>query len=382
MTISPLVIIGTGLAGYNLAKEFRKLDQHTPLHLITADDGQFYSKPMLSTGFTKGKTADELIITSAEQMAEQLRATIQTFTRVSAIDIQQRLVITDQQKITYSKLVLAWGADVIHIPMTGDGVADIYTVNDRLDYQRFQQGLEGKHRVVILGAGLIGCEFANDLINGGYSVEVVALCDWVLPALLPEPPARAVEQALAALGVQWHLKTSVTQIQRHSNGSYSLTLTSGKILEADRVLSAIGLRPRIQLANHAGIRTNKGIIVNRRLETSVADIYALGDCAEVAGHVLLYVLPLMACARALAKNLAGTPTDVIYEAMPVTVKTPACPVVVAPPPFTATGQWQYEGAAPDIKATYYSNQVLQGFALTGSRVSEKMQLQKQLPHLF
>src|SRR5690554_7346410 len=230
-----------------------------------------------------------------------------------------------------------------------------------------------------MGAGLIGCEFANDLRNGGYEVDVIAPDAAVMPSLLPEAAANAVQKELQALGVNFHLGTVVQRVDRDGQG-VKLALANGDTLAADLVVSAVGLRPRTELARAAGIEVGRGIVVNRALETSAPDVYALGDCAEVDGHVLLYVLPLMACARALAKTLAGERTEVKYGAMPVVIKTPACPVVVAPAPVGAEGQWVVEGEGVDIRALFRApDGRLLGFALTGSHIQEKQELARELP---
>lgn len=106
---SPVVIIGTGLAGYNLAREFRKLDTQTPLLLITADDGRSYSKPMLSMGFAKQKDADGLVMAEPGAMAEQLNAEIRTHTRISGIDPGHKRLWIGEEAVEYRDLVLAWG---------------------------------------------------------------------------------------------------------------------------------------------------------------------------------------------------------------------------------------------------------------------------------
>src|SRR5690554_3032269 len=379
---APVVIVGTGLAGYSLAREFRKLDQATPLVLITADDGHSYSKPMLSTGFTKGKTARELSMADPVAMADQLKAVIRTFTKVTGIDTDRRCLQLGDEELAYSKLVLAWGADVIRPAIAGTGIDQVHSINDLLDYERFREALHGGKRVVIMGAGLIGCEFANDLRNGGYEVDVVALCDTALPGLLPAEAGNAVVRGLEMEGVRFHFGTTVDRVDRvdRVDSGVRVVLGNGEVLEADLVVSAIGLKPRIELAQKAGLQVNLGIQVNRALETSAPDVYALGDCAEVDGHVLLYVLPLMACARALAKTLAGGRTEVKYGAMPVVIKTPACPVVVAPAPVGAEGQWVVEGEGVDIRALFRApDGRLLGFALTGSHIQEKQELARELP---
>jgi rubredoxin-NAD+ reductase len=163
----------------------------------------------------------------------------------------------------------------------------------------------------------------------------------------------------------------------------SVSLSNGESISADLVVSAVGVRPRIELAQASGIETNRGVVTNRLLETSAPNVYALGDCAEVAGQVLVYVAPLMAAAKALGKTLAGEPTEVVYPAMPVTIKTPACPVCVAPPPPDAQGQWQIEADGNNVKGEFRdASGALLGFALTGDATKAKMALQKQLPGIL
>src|SRR5690606_41974539 len=118
---APVVIVGTGLAGYNLAKEWRKLDSETPLLLISADDGRSYSKPMLSTGFGKNKDADGLAMAEAGAMAEQLKAGIRTHTRLTGIDPGNKRLWIGEEAVPYRDLVLAGGAATLRRPGEGYG---------------------------------------------------------------------------------------------------------------------------------------------------------------------------------------------------------------------------------------------------------------------
>jgi rubredoxin-NAD+ reductase len=377
---APVIVIGTGLAGYNLVKEFRKQDAETPVLMITADDGRNYSKPMLSTGFTKGKSANELAMGDAGKMAEQLNVTIRTNTRVTGIDAARHVVFVGEEPVGYSKLVLAWGAEPVAVRIEGGASENIFTINDLQDYAKFRAELEGKKRILIMGAGLIGCEYANDLTNGGYKVEVVAPSSQVLPNLLPEQAASAVQHGLEGLGVKFNLGPFVRRVTQTERGLVA-DLSNGEQIETDIIVSAIGLRPRLDLAVKAGLQVNQGICVDRSLQTTEADIYALGDCAEVDGKVLLYVMPLMAGARALAKTLAGQPTDVIYGAMPVMIKTPVVPVVVSPP--VLQGVWDIESSGVNVKALCRDDAgALLGYALTGTCVADKLALNKELPAIF
>ncbi|MBL6821885.1 MAG: FAD-dependent oxidoreductase [Luminiphilus sp.] len=380
-----VVVIGSGLAGYGLVRELRRKDESVSITVLTADGGEGYSKPMISTGYTKDLNADKLAAQSAEELAEQLNVTVRTRTRVASIDTQAQVVqLEGGEALSYSELVLALGAELIRPPIGGDAAEDVLGVNDLDDYRRFQDLLaaKGAKKVAIIGAGLIGCEFTNDLLNGGFKVESVDPMGWCLPTLLPERSGRAVQAALEEKGATFHFGPLATEVNRAGDG-YAVTLNNGDTIEADAVLCAVGVKPRTGLASDAGIEVNRGIVTDRQLRTNAPNVFAMGDCAEVAGHVLVYVAPLMAAARALAATLAGEATDVSYPAMPVAIKTPACPVVVSPPAKNAEGDWHFEGDAPDIKALFRSGAGdLLGFALTGQAVKERMALAKELPAIL
>jgi rubredoxin---NAD+ reductase len=375
----PIVIIGSGLAGYTVIRELRKLDKEVPITLITREPGYFYSKPMLSTAFANSKSAEQLISSSSEAMATQLNLTALGNTDVRSIDAQAQLLHTSNGEVSYSKLVLALGADQIQLQLKGTAADSVMTVNDLEDYARFRRAIEGHKRVAILGAGLIGCEFANDLTLGGYSVDVIDLAAHALGRLLPEAAATALEEKLSAAGVRWHFGSTAQSIDAHGD-AIRITLANGTTIDTDVVLSAVGLRPRIQLAHEAGIKTGLGIEVNRQLQTNLDSIYAIGDCAETEGLVLPYVMPIMQAARALAPTLLGQAASLQYPAMPVMVKTPAYPIVVSSPAKGAEGKWNSTEVEGGMLCRFESNDgQLLGFALLGSATAERAALVKLLP---
>jgi rubredoxin-NAD+ reductase len=383
-TAKPIVIIGTGLAGYNLVKEIRKADKETPIIMITGDDGRSYSKPMLSTGFTRNTDADGLMMADAGKMAIQFDISVWTNTQVTNIDTAKQTVTAEGVVVEYASLVLAWGADVIRPPIAGDATDSVFSCNDLVDYAAFRAELKKRKakKVVIIGGGLIGCEFTNDLLNGDFDIETVDPLGYCLPTLLPEAAGKSVQAALEEKGAKFHFGPLVTEVN-NKDDALGVTLNNGDVLDADIVVSAVGVRPRIALAEQAGISVNRGVVANRLLETSAANVYTLGDCAEVEGNVLFYVAPLMACARALAKTLTGTPTQVSYPAMPVTIKTPACPVVVSPAPRDVEGEWTIQRDGNNVVAEFRNAAgELLGFALTGEGTAEKMRLQKELPAIM
>ena len=381
----PILVVGSGLAAYGLANAIKKTDADAAITLITRDGGENYSKPMISTGFTKNFTPDQLATQTAQNMSDNIGVTVRTRTEVASLDTTaSEVVLTTGERVPYSSLVLTLGAELIRPPMGGDAAAEVMGVNDLDDYRRFRDTLAstGGNKVAVIGAGLIGCEFTNDLLNGGYSVEAVDPMNYCLPTLLPETAGRAVQSALEAKGATFHFGPLATDVNKTPNG-YSVALNNGQTIEADAVLSAVGVRPRTQLAADAGIECGRGVKTDKFLRTNVDNVYAIGDCAEVEGHVLVYVAPLMAAARALAATLTGTPTEVAYPAMPVTIKTPACPVCVSPVARDAEGEWTIEADGQDVKALFHNPQGdLLGFALTGQAVKERMPLTKRLPPIL
>jgi rubredoxin-NAD+ reductase len=377
--VNPIIVIGSGLAGYNLARNLRKFDKAVALTIVTADQGEFYSKPMLSEAFAAAKSPEMLVNKTAEQMASQLGAEIRTRSSVQRVHPGDHEIELDDHRLRYSKLVLALGADAIHPSFAGDGAAGVLSVNDLKDYARFRAAVLAKKRILIVGAGLIGCEFSNDLASAGYHVDVVDIAPQPLGRLLPPAGGAMLNRSLASLGIAWHLGMSVRSIARDGTAC-RVSLANGEAIDTDVVLSAIGLKPRTALAASAGLRTDRGIVVNRLLETSDPDIYALGDCAQVEGLVLPFTTPIMHAAKALASTLAGKPTALRYPAMPVVVKTPACPTVVAPPPAGMAGEWQVSASSDGVRALFVDGAgTLLGYALNGSAAHDSHALTAQLP---
>lgn len=376
----PVVVVGSGLAGWSAVREFRKLDTTTPVVMITADAGDFYAKPALSNALVQGKVAAQLVTTPAEKMVATLGVTLLQHTHVTGIDVQTQEVHTHSKgSFDYRQLVLATGAKAIRLSFTGNAADEVMSVNSLDDYAAFRAKLKPQARVLIIGAGLIGCEFANDLAASGYAVQVVDPSAAPLASLLPAEAGAQLRESLEALGVRWHFGTSASSIDR-VNEDYVVTFASGQTAVVDIVLSAVGLRADTALAQAAGIAVERGIVVNAKLQTSASHVYALGDntqyASESAGvsRTLPYVMPIMTAAKALAQTLAGVPTDVQFALMPVAIKTPAMPLVVAAAlPGTQgawvkaeEGIWQFMGAQGQVH----------GFVLSGAKTSRRAEQAK------
>ena len=408
----PIIIIGAGLAGWTVAREFRKLDANSPVTLVTADRGDFYAKPSLSNAFAQGRAPAQLVSTAAAKMAENLNITLLTQTRVESIDPQARTISTAQGELGYRQLVLATGANPIRLPLEGDAADQVLSINSLDDFSAFHARLAGassyenesvlasrKKQVLIMGAGLIGCEFANDLAASGYQVRVVDPSGGPMAALLPAAASTQLREALAELGVTWHFASTVKAVNvANDMNAYApadakpdapalvVELSNGLQVPADQVLSAIGLRANTALAQAAGLVCERGVVVDATLQTSAPGIYALGDSAQYAtgnwdlsgpvtgGRSMPYVMPIMNAAKALAATLSGTRTEVVFPLMPVAIKTPALPIVVAAPAPGTPGDWQSQEHG--VWQFHDASSRVCGFVLTGKNTSRRAEQAK------
>jgi len=389
----PVVIVGAGLAAWTTARELRKLDAAVPIQLVTRDNGDFYAKPTLSNAFGQKRSPEQLVTTAAATMAQNLGVTLRAHTTVLSIDTAAQTLTVQgggtTEHVAYRQLVLATGANPIRVPMQGDAAPAVQSVNHLDDFRRFHAELSAlparadgqPHCVLVIGAGLIGCEFANDLVQAGYAVHVVDPASRPLAALLPAAAADQLGSALQALGVVWHWGVTVQTLEVSAAHRYVGTLSDGTSVAADAVLSAVGLRADTELAVQAGLACGRGVLVDAQMQTSAPGVYALGDCAQYASagsRTLPYVMPIMHAARALAATLAGTPTDLVFPLMPVAVKTPAWPITVAAPPPDMQGAWAQDPATESLLdggawRFVDAEGAQRGFVLTGKQCSKRME---------
>jgi rubredoxin-NAD+ reductase len=378
----PIVIVGTGFAGYSVAREVRRRDRAVGILMLSLENGNQYSKPMLSNAFAEQMSAEQLAGTPKDQMAKRLNVAIRSHTGVDWVDPAAHcLHLSDGTQVRYGKLVLAVGARP-RLPLFGGNAVDrMLSVNSLSDYETLLAALDGATRVVVIGAGLVGCELANDLLAGGYGVDLVDVSPRMLDRLLPVDAADALTRALVAEGVRWHPGSHVRSIDTADKDGSRLRITGdeGLSIACDVVIAAIGLEPATVRAEPP-IETSRGIVVDRYFKTSAPDIHAIGDCAELDGSVLPYLLPVQHGAKALAATLTGTMTAVNYPPMPVDVKTPAHPVCVLLPSAGACGAWRVEVSSDaGVRAAFVGEEgAILGYALSGDQVGKAEHLTQVL----
>ncbi len=321
-----IVIIGSGFAARQLVKHLRKQDDGVPISLIAADSCDEYNKPELSHVVSQEQSADALTRQTSGSFAEQYRVTLYPNTRITAIDTRQKTVCNDEQYWRYDKLVLAVGASAIIPPVPGH--QHMLTLNSQQEYRSCEKTLLQAQRVLILGAGLIGCELAMDMCRAGKQVTVVDKSCSLLATLMPVEASCRLQHRLQQMGVELVFNQQLMALERGDDG-LKVMLGNRRELRVDAVIAAVGLKPNVTLAQQANLQVNRGIQVNGGLQTSAKDVYALGDCAEIEGRLLPFLQPIQFSAMTLAKNLLGMSEAVKWPAMLVKVKTPDLPLQLA-----------------------------------------------------
>jgi len=373
-----LIVVGAGHAGYSLIRELRRLGSSQSILLICQDSGDFYSKPLLSNAFSKGKSAEQLRLKTAKEMEIELQLTLLANTSVHSISPSQQRVDCHSASFEYRQLVLATGAAPIQLPLPAACQGHTYSINDLAQFEYFRLQLKQGQRIAVLGSGLVGIEYANDLALAGYQVQLISLDQRPLQKLLPAELGVLLQQKLQAIGVEFYLQSQISTAQQQADGLL-LTLADQRQFSCDVVLSAVGLKPRLELALAAGLTCGKGIQVNQWQQTSDPAIYALGDCAEINGQLHMYIQPISLAAKALAQTLTGQTTALQLPVFPVIVKSASLAVVSCPAPVNCAGHWQLSGEGDDWQALYRNDQdQLCGFALTGKMVAQRLKLAKDL----
>lgn len=274
------VIIGGGVAGTTAAGQIRKIDKEADIRILTEEAYPFYTRILLPEFLAGGMPEEKLIIRGPDWYKEQ-RISISTDTRVSAVEPETKEVRTDSgESIGYDRLLLATGGISFVPPIKGGekkGVFTLRTLHDAIAIRDFT--LSRKPRVAIIGGGVLGLEAANSLKKITDKVTVVEFFPRLLPRQLDEQGAGILRRQFEEGGLDFRLGAVTREIKGEENVS-GVLLESGETLEAEMVLISTGVRPNRLLADQLGLKVDKGLPVNDRMETGLPDIYAAGDLVE------------------------------------------------------------------------------------------------------
>lgn len=376
-----LVIVGAGVAGWSVAEAVRRRDPQRPTLLVAACDASVYPKPALSTALAQQRAPDQLIERSAVEHAAQLGIEVRTRTRVLKLDPTRRRLITGKGPIDYGQLVLALGARPRALKVAGEASDSLLQVNDLPGYRRLRATLDqGVRHVTLLGAGLIGCELADDLSAGGFAVTLVDPAERPLSRLLPAPLSTLLQTRFADVGIDWRLGDSLMRLDPAAKGQdgaqdngqsiarYRAHLARGAEIHTDLVIAATGLVANVTLAKKAGLAVDQGIQVDRAMRTSLPGIFALGDCATVEGQAFSFIEPIRRQAEAIAASLCDESEPFVPMPPLIRVKTPTLPLTVcgSPAALADSNAWTViETSDQSLRMEYQGGQEAGAFASAG-----------------
>lgn len=324
---APIVIVGAGIAGWAVAKAVRALDSRRPVVIITGCAGDVYPKPQLSVAMAQGRTADAIVTEAGAVAAQRMGVHLMSHTWVTGVDSARQRVRTTRGTVAYSHLVLAMGAAPAPLPLDEESNQLLWRINHLDHYARFRAALGTTSRsVAIIGAGLVGCEFADDLAGAGHRVTLIDVADRMLPGLASRDEAAALEQAITAGGTRFIGNARVARVRRHGHG-VALQL-GNEVVEADLAVAATGLKTDTRLARSTGIGFQNGFAVDSRtMRTSIPTIFALGDCASFAGRTYRFIEPIQRQATVVAESmLEKESTGFVFRTVPVQLKSRSMPL--------------------------------------------------------
>ena len=301
----PLVVIGNGMAAARFADELstRALGRYA-VAVVGAEPRLAYNRVLLSSVLA-GEVASSDIELKPPHWWSDRGITMRYGCRASAIDTQAHSVtLADGMTLPFSKLVFATGSQPIRPPIPGMALPGVITFRDINDIWTIWHRAGAGDRVVVIGGGLLGLEAAYGVAKSGARVTLLHLMDRLMERQLDAQAAHMLQRAVEAMGIEVVLNADTAQIGGNVRVE-SVTLKDGRTVEADAVVVAIGIRPSADLARDAGVVVTRGIVVDDALETNIAGIHAIGECAEHRGICYGLVEPAHEQARVLADRLAG-----------------------------------------------------------------------------
>ena len=300
-----LVMIGNGMAGIRTLEELLKL---TPeLYDITVFGNEpypNYNRIQLSTVLQGDTTVQDIIMNDWQWYKEN---GIELFTgeEIIKIDTEKKQVLSDNGRVTdYDECIVATGSRSFIIPFKGHDKEGVTGFRNIEDCEYMIESSKDYKKAVVIGGGLLGLEAARGLLNLGMEVKVVHLLPYLMEKQLDPVGSKMLQQELEAQGMEFLMEKDTEEIlgDDHVTG---IRFKDGTEVETDLVVMAVGVRANISVASDSGIEVNRAIVVNDFLETSVPNIYAVGECAEHRGNVYGLVAPLYEQGKVLAEFLAG-----------------------------------------------------------------------------
>ncbi|WP_126974633.1 nitrite reductase large subunit NirB [Frigidibacter oleivorans] len=320
-----LVVVGAGMAsGRMLEHVFEASPGAFEVTLFNAEPRGNYNRLMLSPVLSGEKTYAQ-IVTHDEAWYRAQGVTCRFGERVLSIDTDAKTVTGERGSLPYDKLVIATGSDPFMIPLPGRDLQGVIAYRDLEDTERMiALGARPGARAVVIGGGLLGLEAAAGMQARGVEVTVVHLMGHLMERQLDPSAGYLLQKALEARGIRVLCKAVSQEIVGEDGHVTALRLEDGTDLLCDLLVMAVGIRPATALARAAGLAVNRGVVVDDRMATSAADVFALGECVEHEGALFGLVAPLYDQAKVLADTLAGRPAAFVNREVATKLKVTGC----------------------------------------------------------
>ena len=335
-----VVIVGAGVAGWSAVEAIRVLDENIPITVITACSGDVYSKPELSVALTRGSTPTTLKRETGAEAAARLRVRLVSETFAIGLSSSTRTVRTTRGHFRFTDLVIAQGAKSSAPPCLPAELS--WRINDLTAWTGLHRTLSGSQKdVVIVGAGFVGCELAEDFSRAGHRVTLIGIDELPLQPMLPKIAAERLKGGLSKLGIRFLGGRTVIAVQGDTLAGFRLAMKSGETIQTDIIVAATGLGTEPRLSRTAGLRFNNGIAVDpATMQTNAPNIYALGDCISIGGTPCRYIEPIRGQAMAIANAILQRDAPTYSHKSPIIrLKSRAVPVVIEGT-VSANGDWR------------------------------------------
>ena len=301
----PLVIVGNGMAAARLVDELVKTSLGRYAIAVIGEEPRLAYNRVLLSSVLAGETASHDIELKPAGWWRDRGVTLKYGCRATEIDVGRReLKIDGDESIEFSRLVLAIGSSALRLNVPGADLAGVHTFRDSRDVDLLLTLAVRKKPVVVIGGGLLGLEAAYGLAKAGTPVTLLHLMDRLMERQLDAPAAELLKSLVERKGIKVELNANTARIHGATRVE-GVQLADGRLITADAVVFAAGIRPNTALAKEAGLTVNRGVVVDDHLQTSAPGIFALGECAEHRGVCYGLVEPAYEQARVLARHLSG-----------------------------------------------------------------------------
>jgi 3-phenylpropionate/trans-cinnamate dioxygenase ferredoxin reductase subunit len=289
MNDGPIVIVGGGLAAARAVKGYREAGGEAPVTMLSADSALPYHRPPLSKGFLRGEIVEDKVFVEPESFYADHGVDVRLSTRVTDIDVQARQVETEAgDRVAYERLVLASGSVPRRLGVPGENLEGVHLYRTLADARAVRGAAAGARRAIVVGGSFIGMETTASLTRNGVGVTPLELADALFASLRAPDVSRSLAQLYEQHGVDVFLGESIAEFRGRAGRLTGAITGGGREIEADLAIVGVGVTPSIDFLDGSAIEVEDGVLVNERFETSVEDVYAVGDIARfhdpVFGH--------------------------------------------------------------------------------------------------